>query len=220
MNRILLHVEPDFSERDRMVAWAADLVEAITARINDSDPSAALAVGVVADVLDSLEIGVVMLGRGAPRTLEGGERNASPVTLFPFRPTGGDDESTEELASAYECLRELADSGAIEGVDDSSGEDDTVPDVEVALHSALRSGDWEGVIVLGESRATIREWSEQRISTRVVRPPPDEEIRERVDTLLRRVEPEGEDNYRQVRRLAVQDAVRFGTMLDQLDLER
>ena len=223
MNRILLYVEPGPGERNRVVAWAADLVEATTAPINDSDPSPALAVGVVADVLNCLEIGVVMLGRGEPRTIEGGERNASPVTLYPFRPIGEDDESSEELANtAYECLRELSNGGAVEGIGAGSGEDDTLPDTEVALRDVLQSADWEGVVVLGEparSRAAVGDWSRQHPQNRIIRPQSDEEIRDQVDTLLRRVEPAGEDNYTETRRLAVQNAVQLGELLDQLELE-
>jgi len=221
MNKILIHIEPGGDERDRLVAWAADLVEAITAPINEAGQSSTLEIGVVADVLNCLEIGVVMLGRAAPRTVEGGERNVSPVTLFPFRSAGGD-ESTTELTNALECLRELAERGAVEGFGGGSTEDDMLPDAEVALRRALARGAWEGVVALGESdgsSAAIREWSERSMRSRVVRPVPDEGIHERVDTLLRRLEPPGEDTYRRMRRLAVQNAVQFGAMLEQLGLE-
>ena len=221
--RILLHVEPGADDRDRFVAWAADLVEAITADMDDAPASPSIEVGVVADLLTCLEIGVVTLGRAAPRTVESGDRHTSPLRLFPFRPTPEGDESRAELASAYECLRELADDGAVEGVSHDGESDEMLPAAAGALLRALEGGEWESVVVLGESepsRAAILKWSQQHLQTRVVRPMPDEEIHERVAVLLRRVEPDVEDRYTSVRRIAVENAVQFATILEQVGLGR
>lgn len=221
MKKILIYVQPEAEERDRVVAWAADLVEALTAPIIDAGASPAVEIGVVADVLNCLEIGLVTLGRGAARTVEGGERDASPVSLFPFRPPDAD-ESATDLDTAYDCLRELADGGAVEGISHSAAEDSLLPDAHAALGRALARGGWETVVTLGDSevsRLAIQFWSKRGFRPRIVQPEPDEEFRERVATLLQRLEPESEDTYKQVRRFAVYNAIQLATMLEQLGLE-
>ncbi len=83
MSSILLYIEPDKSERRQLVQMTADLVEALT-----FDAKAAFSkehtIGIVAEPSICLEIGISMLGRGEARTVEGGERRKSPVTIYPF----------------------------------------------------------------------------------------------------------------------------------------
>jgi hypothetical protein len=196
------------------VTWAADLAEAITAT-GDIGPAHEL--GVVADVLDCLEIGVVTLGRAAPRTVEG-ERPVAPIRLFPFASMNAGSDVRAETDAAYNCLLELAEGGAVEDLPHAEERDEVLPGVDVALHRALDNGEWDRLVVLGESEATgktVLDWA-RRSRAQVVRPARDEEVQDRVEVLLRRVQPEVEDIFRNHRRLAVENAVQLAAILEQL----
>jgi hypothetical protein len=219
MKRVLIYVHPGAEERDLVVTWAADLVEALTAPAAETIASPEVEVGVVADTVNCLEIGLVTLGRGIARTVEGGERDPSPVMLFPFRPPN-EDRSTD-VDIAYECLRELADLGAVEGIRGGNQENDVLPDADTSLRHALASGDWETMVTLGDSnwyRATIADSSRGAFRTPIVAPIANAELRERIDVLVRQLQPEGDDDYGELRRSAVQNAVQFAGMLDQLGI--
>ena len=218
MTRILLHVEPNDERRDEMVALAADLVEAVTA---GERRMASSTIGVVADAVDCLEIALVMIGRAAPPAVEGGERRASPVRLFPFRgePTLGDERSEQNVRrdDGARALRELAELGAIDALErnDDGG---VFADAQSALHDALLRR-WDVVVAAGESersRLLNDTWRRSNSDASIVRPPDDRELARRRPADVRR----DDDPLRQWRDSGVQRAVLFDAVFEQIDDQR
>ena len=219
MTRILLHVEPNDERRDEMVALAADLVEAVTA---GERRMASSTIGVVADAVDCLEIALVMLGRAAPRTVEGGERRPSPVRLFPFRgePTRGGErgEASARRDDGARALRELAELGAIDALErnDDGG---VFADAQSALSDALLRR-WDVVVAAGESersRVLIDGWRRANADASIVRPPDERELARRRPADMQREAP---DPLKPWRDIGVQRAVLFDAVFERIDDER
>lgn len=216
MTSILLHVEPEEAERDQMVGWAADLVEFITGAVDETNGSSLATIGVVASLADCLEIGSVMLGRGAARTVEGGERNPSPLSLLPFlEPEAGEGSATNEI---WACLLELAEAGAVEGISEDRQEELRLLRADQALGLALERTRWDDVVVLGESNASadrLSSW-ERNNGGRVIRPTLDDELRGRFIGMLREIQQEADEALREIQHGAVQAALQLERLIIQL----
>jgi hypothetical protein len=223
MNQILLYVDPD-KEDDyfQIVAWAADLVEAATADIEGSATSRPLLIGVVAPVECCLRIGAVMLGRADARTVEQGLRSPSSVRLFPFAPGHWDENAPPNVA--LDCLRELANAGAVEGLDVEDGSGDAydrprLMSLSKALEVAFDRNAWEAVLVLGGVAGTEELpllGPAKGQGPEIIRPRRD--VRERVNSLLGFADTSG-DELTDIRRRVATDAVRFVDMFERLQIE-
>jgi len=124
---VLIVVDPADERRASAVRLVSDLLEALT---DDSWASTPGRYVVLADPNDCLDIGLSTLGKGDPRTVEGGERQASPLTLIPVR--ARDEDGLSLLARGDDdesggSLHDLVAAGAIE------------EDSEWAIGSQLRS---------------------------------------------------------------------------------
>ena len=216
MRSILIYLEPDENERDRLVAMASNLVDFVAASVDDRYASLAN-VGVVAEPEDCAEIGLVMLGRGTARTVEHGEREATLLRLFPFRPSREPDEA---LDRASESLNDLSDAGAVEGLEERVTAPD-LPDATHALSRALEYGRWADVVVLGDpkSNAKLLQVWETKEKFRVIRLEEPEKFTDRVGMLAQRLDLEKDDHFfHGLRRKAVRDVVQFENLIDQLGL--
>jgi|SRR5712671_1163940 len=218
VKNILICVELRNVERDSRVTWAAELIETITAPMESNNPPLA-SVGIVADLEGCIEIGLVLLGRSAPRVIESIERKTSSAIMFPFRlePLTADDADD----SAWECLRELYDTGAVEIFGSQETQTQLVHGAEVALKNAMSYREWDEVVGRGESetsRQLIADWSKKRQRSSIAWPTHEGKLTERIDTLLGLLQSTEKDPWNEDRRAAVQDAVHFEALLVQLDL--
>jgi len=104
---------------------ASNIVEALTftdGGQNEMIPT----IFVVADPETSLEIGLSTIGRGDPRTLEGGARRRAPVVMVPIRGRSWDFDEVilrkrSEDSEERGALDILASLGAVEEINDSLG---------------------------------------------------------------------------------------------------
>jgi hypothetical protein len=209
MKRILLYVE-GAEGNQHSVQWAADLVEFVTFEGNP----AGIEIGVVADVEDCLEIGLPMLGRAFPRTVEGGERVRSAVRIYPFA-TLKEDQSSG--TAAREALSALIDSGAIEA--SPSHAEGKLPNHHQVLGSAFNEK-WDAVAAFGEDDAlddfiALRSKDE---GIAIVRPLADSEARSRAIDLRSADDGDKEDPFGLLRIGAAAQAVAFEDLLEKLHL--
>lgn len=223
MNSILLYVDPREEVRRQMIQTAADIVEALTFRSQRLDEPPQV-IGIIAEPSACLEIGLSMLGRGETRTVEGGERRASPVRLFPF--VAGLDREDGEIdlisrgeteSGNYGTLDDLVMFGAVEQDPDFPLAGRERQRALEVLERVSRARPWRRVVVF----APRREFEEVR--TRV---DPDaytvyvadfEADRERVDALLRQLEPVESEEPHAAQKDAVVSALRFESLLSRLE---
>lgn len=224
MNSILLYIDPEETERQQMIQMATDLVEALTFQFEGLRPPAQ-SIGVIAEPSACLEIGLSMLGRGETRTVEGGERRASPLMLYPFVSdlsrengeigliTGGE---TGEFGD-FGMLDDLAVFGAIERDPELPWEEQSAPEI---LERILRRQSWQSVVVFASDNAFsqihrgIHNDGTRIINARFLEADKNEE---HISALLERLEPvESQDTYN-IRREAVINALRLETLLSRLE---
>lgn len=221
MNSILLYIEPDENERQSVVQQAADLVEAMTFQIEA--PISAASIGVVAEPSVCLEIGLSMLGRGQARTVEGGERRASPLMLFPFVSEEGREwgeiqllRGGESEGDEFGTLNDLVSFGAIE------------PDLEFSLDQASRPGDvlervlrlrsWQSLVVMASDHAFERMGPRLQTHARIVNSRDLKVNQDRVYALIERLEPMEDEALFAIRRQAVTQALQLESFMIQLGM--
>lgn len=226
MNPILLYIDPEENERQQMIQIAADLVETLTFQFDGHRPSPK-SIAVIAEPSACLEIGLSMLGRGEARTVEGGERRASPLVLYPFitglsRENGEANlvnrEGTDEPGD-FGMLDDLAIFGAIERDPDISWGQQSATEI---LEKILQSQPWQSVVMFA-SDDTLSQIQGQGVilnnNTRIINARLWEldKNEEHISALLERLEPrESEDTYN-IRREAIINALRLETLLSNLE---
>lgn len=225
MNSILLYIDPVEAERQQMIQMAADLVEALTFQFEGLRPPPQ-SIGIIAEPSACLEIGLSMLGRGETRILEGGERRASPLMLYPFvsdlsRESGEigliNREETGELGD-FGMLDDLAVFGAIERDPELSWEEQTATEI---LERILRRQSWQSVVVFASDNAlsqiqeSIRNDETRIINTRLSSG--QGEDKERVSGLLEQLESIENEGAHAIQREAVINALRLETLLSRLE---
>lgn len=220
----LFLLDPADADRNRMVGWGADLVEAFTAPIEDGKDPVGI-VGVIAEPGECLEVGLAVLGRVSPPTVEGGKRATSPVILFPYSHARINVAVREGegaiLATAWSSLIELAKAGAVEGVTDAVLRDNRLPTLEQAFGTAMANREWGDLVVLGDkdtSSKLAQGFEDSRKNNRVIRPIPDKELGDRVNVLLAALEKDQKDDLTEARRAGVLSAIQFKELLYQLGL--
>ncbi len=224
MNSILLYIDPEETERQQMIQMAADLIEALTFQFEGLRPPPQ-SIGVIAEPSVCLEIGLSMLGRGETRTLEGGERRASPLMLYPFvsdlsRESGEigliNREETGELGD-FGMLDDLAVFGAIERDPEVSWEKQSATEV---LGRILQRQSWHSVVVFASDDAVSQiQESIRNDETRIVnaRLPGLDEDKERVSGLLEQLESIENEEIHTIQREAVINALRLEALLSRLE---
>lgn len=207
MSSILLYIEPDNSERSQLVQMAADLVEALT-----FDAEAAFSqehtIGIVAEPSICLEIGLSMLGRGETRTVEGGERRKSPITIYPyvtdskrkeveFSLLGRNTLSDGEMNKESGFLNDLYEFGAIEREMDFT----YMERHELNAHSILKrmlhleNMQWDGIFIFGSStHDSGHEFPWKHFNCKVERITSYFHDEERIHTLLEKLEHFSKDD--------------------------
>ena len=219
MNSILLYVDPQEDDRRQMIQMAADIVEALTFRSKRLDEPPHF-IGIIAEPSACLEIGLSMLGRGETRTVEGGERRASPVRLFPFV-TGLDREDGEidligrgeSESGNYGTLDDLVMFGAVEQDPDFPLAGRKRQRALEVLERVSRARPWQHVAVF----APRREFEEVRTrldpGADIVNVAHFETDGERADALLGQLEPVESEGPHAAQKDAVVSALRFESLL-------
>lgn len=163
MSSILFYIDPEISARRQMVRMAADLVEVLTFDAK-AECSHEYAIGIVAEPSICLEVGLSMLGRGEARTIEGGERRKSPVTIYPFVSKsnrsdaefsllGRNTSFNGEVSRESGFLDDLYALGAFEREPDFAHMDWQELNAHFILKKLLHSGNirWNRVLIFGDS---------------------------------------------------------------------
>lgn len=220
MKSILLYLEPNEAERQPMIQMAADLVEALTLRAEalEHPPES---IGIVAEPFACLEIGLSMLGRGEARTVEGGERRASPLVLFPFV-TDQTRESGEMLlmrrreteSEDYGTLDDLALFGAVEQHMELSFEGQTPRSAGEVLERVLSWRSWECIVVFAPMENAIERLAS---GSRIVNVRELGEGTGRIPELLARLERTEDEAVRAFQEAAVSGALRLEALLAQFE---
>lgn len=224
MNSILLYIEPEESQRQQMIQMAADLVEALTFQVGEAvlPPRS---IGVIAEPSTCLEIGLSMLGRGETRTVEGGERRASPLMLFPFVSDGSQASGEvallrrgESAPDDFGTLDDLAAFGAVEQDPEATFAEQDMRSASEVLERILRRRSWQTIVVFGPDELapeSIR--SRAQTSAWIVNAEHLNVDSERIPGLLERLEPTDDEETRRVRRAAVSGALQLEALLSRLE---
>lgn len=226
MNAILLYLDSDKSERQEMVQLAADLVEALTFQ-HENLLQQHQSIGVVAEPSVCLEIGLSMLGRGEARTVEGGERQKSPLMMFPF--VADSEESKTELGlmggfndrhDEYGTLDDLAKFGAIEQDEESRGKEWHFQSANEVLARVLQKRTWGNIVIFGSGKFDFEnEKLFRHTDAHVTRVRRDDFNSERFHALFERLEPTKNESLYQVQREAVASALQFEELLKRFEIQ-
>jgi hypothetical protein len=223
VNSILLYIEPEETERQQMVQMAADLVEALTLP-SENLGTPPQSIGIIAEPSACLEIGLSMLGRGETRTVEGGERRASPLKLFPFVTDRSWDSgeiglmnSGETERDEYGTLDDLALFGAIEQDPESPFEKQVIRGPRDVLERILQLKLWQNIVVFASEGNELEQIQPRtQTDTRIVYARRLDVNKERIPKLLELLEPTQDEETRQVRSAAVMSALQFEGLLSRL----
>jgi hypothetical protein len=210
---ILIFLKPKEAERDRHVAFAANLVDFSIGSVDGLDERLAT-IGLVAEPEDCAEVATVMLGRAEARTLEGGDRETTPLRLFPFRPDRAVDSAIERSRSAVDYLVNV---GAAE-VDGREKTTQLIPSPVDALKRALESHHWSDAVIFDSSPKEI----EQLIRAQDIRVAEtkrsasfDSRIQMLGQSLRRNSLP---DEFEEMQREVIAEVLDFELLLEQLRL--
>lgn len=226
MRSILIYVAPDEGNLP-MVQAAADLVEAISFDPESPNGAASVRIGLVAEPSACLEVGLSMLGRGQARTVEGGERSASPLMLFPFVTKEGRDRGELNLLrrewaaedmeeETFGSLSDLLNLGAVEAGTEVSWEHHARVEpneaVEDAVMHAREQQNWDQLVVFSSDAAvpdTLNGWP----GVQVIRAGEFSANDERFYFILAQLGEEQDESLGQQRREAVAAAMGFEKVL-------
>lgn len=215
MSSILLYVPTEGEDGLRRLQLAADFVEALTFRLEGGGNLSPRRIGIVAEPSVCLEIALSMLGRGEARTVEGGERQVSPLVLFPYRNEDGYEsillggESRDEVVSG--TLDDLVTLGAVEPERGERFGESGWRDRETALIRALEWEDFRYVVSFSSLDSVPAEIRNSGL--RWIQAGPRGGEYEQVARLLDSLEPVGDELLGGERKAAVEAAVALGTLL-------
>jgi hypothetical protein len=223
---VLVVVDPHSTDRDVLIAWASDVAEYATEGEGVAKRNTHF-VGVLAPLADCLEIGLASLGRGATRTVECAQRSSPPILLQPYQAEPSRDVALlgegdkAALDAAYECLDELAATGAVEWRRESETRS-RLPDLDLkqGLGHIIRLQHWRYIVALAGPESDTHAFLDHETrrlkqDSLIVQPVLNDDARSLLEELVPSARSE-RDPLQEVRREAAERALRLAGMLHRL----